>query len=125
VRDEIRTISSKWFVDELLSLPVDQRRRVRRRLGLLEEKGWTAAIGDGTIQHIRDGIWEVRVLGRGAAYRIFFFPAPRRAMRILVLTTVAPKSAVAKQRLLDLEVERAKRRRDEWIAEPRENDDER
>lgn len=124
MRDEIRVVSTPWFEDEMLSVPVDQRRRIRRRLGTLEIKGWTGAIADGTIQHIRDGIWEVRVVGHGAAYRIFFFPAPRRAMRTLVLTTAAPKSAIEKQRLLDLEVERARRRRAEWIAEHQEGDDE-
>lgn len=122
--DEIRVVSSRWFVEELLSLPVNQRRRIRRRLGALEGKGWVGAITDGTIQHIRDGIWEIRVLGRGAAYRIFFFPAPRRAMRMLVLTTLAAKSVVGKQRLLDLEVERAKRRRDDWIEQNQDGGDE-
>jgi putative component of toxin-antitoxin plasmid stabilization module len=123
VDDAIRIVSSKWFTDELLRVQVDQRRRIRRRLGMVEEKGWMASVADGTIEHLRDGIWEVRVLGRGAAYRVFFFPAPRRTMRMLVLTTLVAKSVVAKQRRLDLEIERAKRRRDEWLAEHQEDDD--
>lgn len=122
--DAIRIISTRWFTDDLHRVPVDQQRRIRRRLGMLEAKGWMAAVADGTIEHLRDGIWEVRVLGKGAAYRVFFFPAPRRTIRMLVLTTVAAKSAVAKQRRLDLEIERARRRRDGWIAEHQEDDDE-
>lgn len=124
MHDEIRIISSTWFKQELLRLPEKQQSRIRHRLGMLEVKGWMASIADGTIDHLRDGIWEVRVLGTGSAYRVFFFPAPRRAMRILVLTSVVAKSAAAKQRLLDLEIERAKRRRDEWIAQNQEGDDE-
>jgi putative component of toxin-antitoxin plasmid stabilization module len=124
VHDEIRIVSSSWFTRELLRLPEKQQRRIRHRLGMLEVKGWMASVADGTIQHLRDGIWEVRVLGTGPAYRVFFFPAPRRAMRMLVLTNVVAKSAVEKQRLLALEIERARRRRDEWIAQNQDGDDE-
>ncbi|HEX2210669.1 MAG TPA: type II toxin-antitoxin system RelE/ParE family toxin [Longimicrobium sp.] len=124
MHDEIRIISSTWFKQELLRLPEKQQTRIRRRLGMLAVKGWMASIADGTIDHLRDGIWEMRVAGPGAAYRIFFFPAPRRVMRTLVLATAVPKSAADKQRLLDLEIERAKRRRDEWIAQNRKGDDE-
>lgn len=124
MNDAIRISATKWFTDDLLGVPVDQQRRIRRRLGMLEVKGWMAAVADGTIEHLRDGIWEVRVLGKGAAYRVFFFPAPHRTIRMLVLTNLAAKSAVAKQRRLDLEIERARRRRDEWIPEHQEDGDE-
>lgn len=123
--DEICVQSSSWFTAELLRLPVKEQQRIRRRLGVLEVKGWMASVADGTITHLRDGIWEVRVLGTGPAWRIFFFPAPRRTMRMLVLTSVAAKSEVAKKRRLDLEIERARRRRDEWIAQNQEGEDER
>lgn len=124
MHDDIRIVSSSWFNQELLRLPEKQQSRIRRRLGMLEVKGWMASIADGTIDHLEDGIWEVRVLGTGPAYRVLFFPAPRRTLRMLVLTTVAAKPAVAKQRLLNREIERAKRRRDQWIAAHQEDDDE-
>lgn len=117
MHDEIRIDSSRWFTEELLGLPVKDAERVVDRLDSLQRKGWRAAITDGTIKHLRDGIWEVRVLGAGAAYRLLFFPAPARAMRLVVLTTCAAKSVVAKRKRLELEIDRAIRRRDEWIRQ--------
>ena len=124
MRDEIRIISSSWFKEEFLSIPEVQRKRIDRRLSALQGKGWMAAVADGTIEHLEEGIWEVRVLGIGAAYRILFFPAPGRTMRLLVLTSCTSKTAVGKRRLLKLAIERAKRRRDLWIEQHKEHEDE-
>lgn len=124
MRDEIRIISSGWFQKEFLSVPEVQRKRIDRRLAALQGKGWMAAVADGTIEHLEEGIWEVRVLGTGAAYRILFFPAPGQTMRLLVLTSCASKTAVGKRRLLKQAIERAKRRRDLWIEQHKEHDDE-
>lgn len=115
--DEIQISSTPWFEEEASRLPVADQKRIARRLGALQAKGWAAALADGTIRHLRDGIWEVRVLGKGA-YRLLFYPAPRKTLRAVVLTTCAAKSAIEKRRLLDLEIDRAMLRRDAWLATP-------
>jgi putative component of toxin-antitoxin plasmid stabilization module len=125
VRDGIRIVTSYWFDEEFHALPEPARKRINRRLLGLQVKGWTAALADGTIDHLEDGIWEVRVPGTGPAYRLLFFPAPGRAMRLVVLTSCLSKTAVGKRRLLSRAIERAKRRRDLWIEKNTERDDER
>jgi putative component of toxin-antitoxin plasmid stabilization module len=104
-------------MDEVLGLPKRERRRVNERLKALGRKGWNAALADGTIKHLRDGIWEVRVLGTGAAYRLLFFPAPERAMRLVVVTTCAAKSVLTKRTRMEREIDRAISRRDQWIEQ--------
>ena len=118
--DEIQIFTTPWFEAEQKELPLADRQRITRRLRALREKGWVAALADGTIKHLRDGIWEVRVLGQ-AAYRLLFYPAPGRAIRVVVLTNCAAKSAVAKKRLLDLEIERARSRRHAWLDHQKED----
>ena len=123
--DEVRIVTSSWFDEEFRPLPQPDRKRIDRRLLMFQGKGWTAALRDGTIEHLEDGIWEVRVLGTGPAYRLLFFPAPGRAMRLIVLTSCVSKTAVGKRRLLRQAIERAKRRRDLWIEQHKEGGDER
>jgi hypothetical protein len=115
--DEIEVVSSPWFTEELLAVPEADAKRIVDRLSSLHRKGWRAAIADGTIKHLRNGIWEVRVLGTGAAYRLLFFPAAGRAMRLVVVTTCVAKSVIAKRKRLEQELDRAIRRRDEWIQQ--------
>lgn len=121
MNDEIRIVSSSWFTAEFLELSAPARKRIDRRLAGLQEKGWTAALADGTIKHLEEDIWEVRVLGTGESYRLLFFPTPGRRMRLLVLTTCATKAAVGKRRLLSLAIERARSRRDWWIEQQKES----
>ena len=115
--DVLQVIASSWYTAEVRALPADQRARIDRKLAALVAKGWSAAISDGSVKHLRDGIHELRVLGQGAAFRLLFFLVPGRSPRVVVLTTCAAKSAMAKRQRLDAEIERAKNRRTAWMEQ--------
>lgn len=115
--DALEVVSTEWFKEEFLALPRPDRDRVIRRVHKLPEKGWNAAIQDGTVKPLRDGIHELRVPGRGSAYRILFFLMPGRTPRLVVLTTCAAKSLTKKRQRLNAELERAKWRRAVWIEQ--------
>lgn len=115
--DEIEVVASSWYTAEVRALPVDHRDRIDRKLTSLVAKGWSAAITDRSVKHLRDGIHELRVLGQGAAFRLLFFLAPGRSPRMVVLTTCAAKSAMAKRQRLDAEIERARNRRTAWTEQ--------
>lgn len=115
--DTLEVVPTSWFISEVRALPGEDRDRIDRRLGKFAEKGWTDAVGDGSVKHLRDGIHELRVLGRGAAFRVLFFLMPGRSPRVVVLTTCAAKSVMNKKQRLDAEVERAKDRRARWMEQ--------
>ena len=115
--DRLEIVPTEWYVAEVRALPNDERTRIDRRLAGFVEKGWAAAMRDGTVKHLRDGIHEVRVLGKGAAYRVLFFLVPGRSPRVVVLTTCASKSSVAKRQRLEAEITRASDRRATWMEQ--------
>lgn len=122
--DEIRVVPSSWFDEEFRALPRRDRERIDRRLLMLQARGWKAALAEGILEHLDEGIWKARVTGTGRAYRILFFPAPGRAMRLLVLASCLSGAAIGRRRVPGEEIERAKRRRDEWTEQHKERDDE-
>lgn len=69
------------------------------------------------MKHLRDGIYELRVLGTGAAYRLLFFVMPGRSPRVVVLTTCASKSVMQKRQRMEAEIDRASSRRAEWLEQ--------
>lgn len=113
--DALEVVSTPWFDQEVLELPQPDRDRIDRKLERLVTKGWPMSLADGSVKHLRDGIHELRVLGRGGAYRLLFFLMPGRAPRLVVLTTCAAKSLMKKRKRLDAEIERAKWRRALWM----------
>ena len=83
-------------------------------------------MADQRVKHLSDGIYELRVLGRGAAYRALFFVAPGIAARVVVLTTCAAKSLMKKRAAMDAEIRRARDRRAWWMQrQKKEEGDER
>lgn len=124
--DQVEVVTTPWYDADLRELPEYDQRRIADRLKAFARKGWRYAIGDQTVKHLRDGIHEVRVLGRGAAFRVLFFIVPGRSPRVVVLTTCAAKSVMKKRQRLDAEIERARARRAWWLEQQKkEEDDER
>jgi putative component of toxin-antitoxin plasmid stabilization module len=117
--DLLEVVPTVWYMNEVRALPRKERDRIDRKLISLALKGWTAAVADLSVKHLRDGIYEFRILGRGAAFRILFFLAPGRSPRLVVLTTCASKSVMQKKLRLDAEVERAAGRRTMWLEQQR------
>ncbi len=115
--DRLEVVSTPWYETELLALPRPDRDRVERRLKGLSARGWRRSIADQRIKHLRDGIHELRVLGRGSAYRLLFFVIPGRDARVVVLTTCAAKSLMKKRAAMDAAIQRALDRRAWWIEQ--------
>jgi hypothetical protein len=90
---------------------------VTRKLVSLSEKTWSAAIADRTIAPLMDGIYEVRVLGRGAAYRLLFFVVPGRSPRLVVVTACVSKAVMKKKAGLAAAIARARTRRQVWLQQ--------
>lgn len=121
--DLLEVVTSSWYMLELGALPKDYRDQIQRKLVAFAAKGWSAAMADQTIKHLQDGIYELRVLGHGAAFRLLFFVVPGRRPRVIVVTTCAAKSLTQKRRRPDAEIERAKGRRAAWMENDKmEND---
>jgi phage-related protein len=115
--DTVEVVTSPWYMRELRALPRDNRDQIQRKLIAFAAKGWSAAMADQTVKHLQDGIYELRVLGHGPAFRLLFFVVPGRRPRVIVLTTCAAKSLMQKRQRLDAEIERAKDRRAAWMAD--------
>jgi len=115
--DAVRVESTEWFENELRELPPDQQARVLRRVSLLERKGWTISTKDKDLVPLEDGIWEVRVVGKGPAYRVLCFEVPQEPGRIVVLTNCVKKGLMKKGNVKKGEIERAKVRREVWLRE--------
>lgn len=126
MRDEVEVVGSEWYNEEVRALPRRDRDRIDKKVEYLREKGWTRSVGHQSVKHLRSGIYELRVLGRGAAYRLLFFVVPGRSPRCIVLTACVPKSVMKKKARLDAEVDRALGRRALWMDQQKEQgDDER
>lgn len=117
--DTLDVVPTRWYEAELLALSNEDQARVERRVAMLRRRGWKDSVTDRSIKHLRDGIHELRVLGRGAAFRVLFFVVPGRSPRVVVLTACAAKSLLKKRARLDAEIERAKSRRAAWLNENR------
>lgn len=121
--DGLEVVSTPWYEAELLALPGPDQERVERRLKGLSSRGWGPSMADQRIKHLRDGIYELRILGRGAAYRVLFFVAPGLAARVVVLTTCAAKSLMKKRGVMEAEIRRALDRRAWWMEQKRKEEE--
>lgn len=121
--DTFKLILTPWFKAERLVLPEEDQDRVNRKLRDFRQKGWAAATSDGSVKNLRDGIYELRVLGHGAAFRILFFLMPGESPRVVVLTTCAAKETMKKRKRMDAQIERAKARRAEWLEQQKKRGD--
>jgi phage-related protein len=121
--DGFELVASAWFRQELAALPQEQQDRIDGKLAAFTSKGWSAAKRDQTVKHLDDGIYELRIVGHGPAYRLLFFVVPGRQPRIVVLTTCAAKSLMKKRQRMESEIERAKSRRAAWREEMRKKEE--
>ena len=115
--EPIEVIATSWYDAEFAALAPEHRTRIEKRLDTFRRKGWREAMTDHSVVHLRDGIFELRILGRGAAFRVLFFVAPGRSPHLVVLTTAAAKSVLKKRQRLDAEIERARHRRALWLEQ--------
>lgn len=123
MNDGIEVVQTDWYNVDFAALPRLDQLRVTRKVDTLRKKQWSEAIADRTIAPLTDGIHEVRVLGRGAAYRLLFFVAPGRSPRLVVLTSCVNKGVMKKRASLAAEIARAKARRQAWLDEQEKNDE--
>ena len=114
--DVVRITVTDEYREDMRGLDSDQRRRINRRTRVLPRKGWSASVAAGDVAPLWDDIWELRVLGKGPAYRVLFFIHPEQPGRLVVLSACVAKSDIKKPRVLEAQVERAKRRRARWLA---------
>ncbi|HEX6039181.1 type II toxin-antitoxin system RelE/ParE family toxin [Longimicrobium sp.] len=121
--DRIEIVPTPWYTAEVRALPREDRDRIDRRLETFTGKGWGPAQRDATLKHLRDGIYELRVLGTGAAYRVLFFVMLGRSPRVVVLTTCVAKSVMKKRHRMDSEIDRASSRRAEWLEDQKKGED--
>lgn len=117
MREPLETAATEWYTHEVRTLPRPDRDKIDQKLAYLREKGWTRSVADRSVKHLRDGIYELRVLGRGAAYRLLFFVIQGRSPRVVVLVACVAKSVMKKQARLDAEVDRALVRRALWTEQ--------
>lgn len=104
---------------ELRELAKAERDWINQKIRHFMGKGWSAAMADQSVKHLDDGIHELRVLGKGAAFRLLFFIVPGRSPRMVVMTSCAAKSALKKRSRMDAEIARAKQRRTAWMEQMR------
>lgn len=117
--DVVEVVYSSWYNADLETLADAHRERVERRIGVFIDKGWRSSIRDRTVAPLQDGIYELRVLGRGAAFRVLFFLVPGRSPRVVVLTACLAKAELKKRQRMDAELERARLHRTVWLEQQR------
>lgn len=114
--DFVQIEFTEWFEDELGTLPPDQKVRVLKRIALLERKGWIISAKDEDVVPLDGIIWEIRIVGRGPAYRVLCFQVPGHPGRIVVLTNCVKKGLMKKRKVGNAEIARARMRRERWLS---------
>lgn len=117
MQDALTIEFTTWFIEELQELPTDEQARVARRLAVLERKGWAASAENRDVAPLKDGIWEVRIVGKGPSYRLLCFQIPGDPGRIVVLTSCVKKGLMKKSAVKDAEIERASTKRALWLSQ--------
>jgi phage-related protein len=114
--DAIEAVHTEWFTEELEALPPDQQARVLRRIDTFERKGWRISAADEDIKELRDNVWELRVIGKGPAYRALFCPFTGATKRFALLTNCVKKAFMKKGKVKEGEITRALSRCSEWLS---------
>lgn len=117
MNDDVRVVLTEWFDSDFRRLDKVQRGRVRERLGALRRKGWMASASSRDVAELEDGIWELRVVGSGPAFRCLFFLAPGARGRVVVVTACVAKASIKRRRVMAAEIQRAKARRAQWLTQ--------
>ncbi len=95
-------------------LPADEAARIRRALRKLPRLGWTDALKTRLVVRLSGHIHELRVPGRGQAYRVTCFIAAEEGMKTVVIVDCVPKSRW-KVRRVAAYLDRAERVRARWL----------
>ena len=117
MNDDVQLVPTEWFIRDVYRLPANLRARVDRRISGLRKKGWSASARDRDIAELEDGIWELRVVGHGPAFRVLLFLDRRYPGRVVVLTACVAKASIKKAHVMRSEIERAKTRRAQWLGQ--------
>lgn len=90
---------------ELEALPPDMRARLARLAEIIEELGF-AALPGGSVKHLEDKLWELRITGRDGISRAIYVTATGR--RMVILRVFIKKSQATPRQELELARRRAK-----------------
>jgi phage-related protein len=90
---------------EIEALPADMRARLVRLSELIEQFGFES-LPNGSVKHLDDKLWELRITGRDGISRAIYITASGR--RVVILRVFVKKSQKTPARELDLARRRAK-----------------
>ena len=94
--------------EEISALPADMRARFVRLTDLIEQIGFDA-LPRGSVKHLEEKLWELRITGRDGISRAIYVTATGR--RMVILRVFIKKAQKTPQRELELARERAKEAR--------------
>ncbi len=117
---ELRVLVPRIAADEIRSFGPRGAARIEERLRIVRAAGWEAARSAGMVRdlgRLAKGIFEIRVTGRGEAYRLLCFATGDGSGRIVVVAGCVEKSRLIGALRMKEHVLRAAARRDEWMAE--------
>jgi len=90
---------------EIEALPKDMRARLVRLTEVIQLLGFQA-LPPGSVKHLDEKLWELRITGRDGISRAIYVTATGR--RVIILRVFIKKTQKTPQRELDLAHERAK-----------------
>ncbi len=102
---------------EIAALPAADQARVVARIEQVQKTGWQNALETQTVKKLRGDIYEIRVAGKGSAYRVLCFQTGGQGGRIVVTTSCETKSNLLRQRRLRQAISRAESRREKWFTQ--------
>lgn len=117
---DLRILIPRPAAEEIRSYGTRAAARIEQRLRIVRAAGWEAARSAGMIRdlgRIAKGIFEIRVTGRGEAYRLLCFATGDGSGRVVVVAGCVQKSRLLGPLRMKEHVLRAASRRDEWMAE--------
>lgn len=77
---------------EIAALPENQQARVVGRIEQVRKVGWQDSLENKTVKKLEGQIYEIRVTGKGTAYRVLCFQMGGKNGRIVVTTSCEAKS---------------------------------
>jgi phage-related protein len=90
---------------EIEALPKDMRARLARLSGIIEELGFQA-LPAGSVAHLEDKLWELRITGRDGISRAIYLTASGR--RVVIVRVFIKKTQRTPRHELELARQRAR-----------------
>jgi phage-related protein len=90
---------------EMDALPRDMRTRLARLSGIIEQIGFQA-LPAGSVRHLDDKLWELRITGRDGISRAIYITVSGR--RVVILRVFVKKTQKTPPRELEIARQRAK-----------------